>query len=164
MIGWEPAVYMIYKSQNLRLFHVSNLSVLKFRISHLIYPGPVSSFTATPLSQRRQWPCRMRPSVPRALRSIILLWPRPKHVTPRAPLHSDSGGIDSGGRLRLRVIRIGVESFAVSAPRLSVYRSWKNRQKLCPRRQEVLTSSVANRKTGFNYLSILHVLAWLRDL
>ena len=37
--GWEPAVYMSHVSQNFRLFHVSNLSVLNFRIFLLMYPG-----------------------------------------------------------------------------------------------------------------------------
>ena len=40
--GWEPAVYMSYTSQNFRLFHGSNLSVLNFRIFLLMYPGSPS--------------------------------------------------------------------------------------------------------------------------
>ena len=38
--GWFPAVYMSYMSQNFRLFHVSNLPFLNFRIFLLMYPGP----------------------------------------------------------------------------------------------------------------------------
>ena len=34
-----PAVYMTNTSQNFRLFHVSNLSVLNFLIFLLMYPG-----------------------------------------------------------------------------------------------------------------------------
>ena len=37
--GWFPAVYMTYTSQNLRLFHGSNLSVLNFRIFCLCIRG-----------------------------------------------------------------------------------------------------------------------------
>ena len=37
--SWELAVYMSYTSQNFRLFHVSNLSVLNFRIVCLCIRG-----------------------------------------------------------------------------------------------------------------------------
>ena len=39
--GWEPAAYMSYMSQNFRLFHCSNLSVVYFRIFLLVYPESV---------------------------------------------------------------------------------------------------------------------------
>ena len=41
-LGWEPAVYMSYMSQNFRLFLVSNLSVQNFRIFLLMYSGSLS--------------------------------------------------------------------------------------------------------------------------
>ena len=41
--GWEPAVYMSCMSQNVRLFHVSNLSVRNIRIFLLMYPGSLSA-------------------------------------------------------------------------------------------------------------------------
>ena len=37
--GWFPAVYMNCISQNFRLLHVWNLSVLNFRFFLLMYPG-----------------------------------------------------------------------------------------------------------------------------
>ena len=37
--GCEPAVYISYISQDFRMFHVSNLFVLNFRIVPLMYPG-----------------------------------------------------------------------------------------------------------------------------
>ena len=52
--GRFPAVYMSYTSQNFRLFHVSNLFVLNFRIFLLMYPGSATDFW-TPLR-----PCNVR--------------------------------------------------------------------------------------------------------
>ena len=40
------AVYMTCMSQNFRLFHVSNLSVVNFRIFALMYPGWVMGAAA----------------------------------------------------------------------------------------------------------------------
>ena len=40
--GWEPAVYIGNMSQNFRVFHEYNLSVLSFRICLLICPGSVA--------------------------------------------------------------------------------------------------------------------------
>ena len=40
--GWEPAVHMSCRSQNFRLFHVSNLSVRNFRIFLLMYTGSMT--------------------------------------------------------------------------------------------------------------------------
>ena len=42
--GWEPAVCMSNMSQNFRLFHVSNLSVLNFYIFLLMYPWSLNGF------------------------------------------------------------------------------------------------------------------------
>ena len=38
--GWSPAIYMTYTSENFRLFHVSNLSVLSFRFFCPCIRGP----------------------------------------------------------------------------------------------------------------------------
>ena len=72
--GWFPAVYMSYTSQNFRLFHVSNWSVLNFRPFLLMYaesptrrhlaavarirpvaidPGPSAQHPAAAASSRR---------------------------------------------------------------------------------------------------------------
>ena len=64
--GWEPAVYMSCMSQNFRLFHVSNLSVLNFPIVLLMYLGPVTLTRAGPgrwraLSGRRRPPLSTAP-------------------------------------------------------------------------------------------------------
>ena len=40
--GWEPAVYMSYISQNFRLFHVSNLSILILMSNFSAHVGPGS--------------------------------------------------------------------------------------------------------------------------
>ena len=45
---WKPAVYMGYTSQNFRLFHVSNLSILNFRIVLLMCPGPLGASDVGP--------------------------------------------------------------------------------------------------------------------
>ena len=39
---WEPAVYVSCMSQNLCLFHVSNLSVRNLRIFLLMHPGSLA--------------------------------------------------------------------------------------------------------------------------
>ena len=66
--GWFSAVYTISFSQNFRLFHVSNLSVLNFRIFLLMYPayagatGRGSLHHCTPLPGERSRDRRGRPT------------------------------------------------------------------------------------------------------
>ena len=47
-----PAVYMSCMSQNFRLFPVSNLSVLNFRIFLLMYPGPLTPINLCALGRK----------------------------------------------------------------------------------------------------------------
>ena len=64
--SWFPAAYMSYTSQNLRLFLVSNLSVLNLRIFRLMYS---ESLTQT---ERHRDPVASRP---RLLCYSATLWP-----------------------------------------------------------------------------------------
>ena len=60
--GWEPAVYMSCMSQNFRLFLVSNLSVLNFRIFLLMYPGSPSPPAVLGNSQSKVGPLMVWPA------------------------------------------------------------------------------------------------------
>ena len=50
-LGFQP-LCMSYTSQNFRLFQVSNLSVLNFRICLLMYPGCLTEISLTEYSRR----------------------------------------------------------------------------------------------------------------
>ena len=58
--GWSPAVYTTYTSQNFRLFHVSKLSVLNFRISLLMYPWSLPAVRRVLLYGERGRPASAR--------------------------------------------------------------------------------------------------------
>ena len=49
----DPVVYMSYTSQNFCLFHLSNLSVLNYRICLLMYAGVTVDGADTALRERR---------------------------------------------------------------------------------------------------------------
>ena len=137
--GWFPAVYMSYISQNCRLYHVSNLFVLNFRIFRLMYPGSLTATTVadlppSPTSRRRFFPSRKR-RLGRGMSCCCLI---PVHCTVHRRRPQRDSRVASRRRPSAKTLASGIYCHQIITQnagllprsRLAVAREWRHSRSL----------------------------------